>query len=103
MDSEWSVVWSIRAKITYFIVMDYLTAYWSKREVLQFMNRVEMVIKALKKNPRMYVASKHNKNIRKAFVDKNNSFFYSVNTYQKRLTLLTFYDNRQDPGKFKIV
>lgn len=102
MDTEWSIVWSKRAKETYFVVLDYLTECWSKREVLQFMNRVEMIIIAVEKNPLIFVASKHNKKIRKAFIDKNNSFFYFVDSYQKRLTILTFYDNRQDPGKFKI-
>jgi len=102
MDSEWSIVWSLRARKTYFIVLNYLTEYWSKREVLQFMERVKMVIGAIKRNPRMYVASAHNGNLRKAFVDKNNSFFYSFDPYKKRLVILTFYDNRQDPSKFKV-
>lgn len=102
MDTEWTIVWSKRAKETYFIVLDYLTENWSKREVLQFMNRVEIVLEAIKKNPRMFVTSFHKSNLRKAYVDKNNSFFYSIDPYKKSLVILTFYDNRQDPDKFKL-
>jgi len=100
MDSNWDIVWSRRAKATYFIVLDYLSENWSKKEVLQFMNRAEIVIGAIQRNPCLFVASAHNSNIRKAIVDKNNSFFYSIDSYRKRLIILTFYDNRQDPAKF---
>jgi hypothetical protein len=31
----------------------------------------------------------------------NNSLFYLINPYQTLITILTFYDNRQDPHKFK--
>jgi len=102
MDSSWDIVWSRRAKETYFIVLDYLSENWSKKEVLQFMNRTEVVMHALQRNPRLYLASSYNHNIRKAFVDKNNSFFYSIDSYRKRLIILTFYDNRQDPSKLKL-
>ncbi len=102
MDTNYGIVWSKRAKETYFVVLDYLAEYWSKREVFQFMNRVELVLKSLEKNPRMFAGSGMNKNIRKAYIDKNNSMFYSIDTYQERMIILTFFDNRQDPEKFKV-
>jgi hypothetical protein len=67
------------------------------------MNRVELVLKALEKNPRMFVGSLKNKRVRKAFIDKNNSMFYSIDIYQNRLIILTFFDNRQDPKNFKVL
>jgi len=103
MDSEWTIFWAKRAKISYFMVLDYLSENWSKKEVLQFVNRVDVVLKAIEKNPQMYVSSSKNQNVRRAIVDKNNSLFYSINTDQKRLIVLTFYDNRQDPKKFKVI
>jgi len=103
MDSEWTIFWSKMAKISYFVVLDYLLENWSKKEVLQFTNRVDVILKAIKKNPYMFVGSSNNKKIRKAIVDKNNSFFYSINKDHKRLIVLTFYDNRQDPKKFIVI
>ena len=101
MDSEWTIFWTKRAKDTYSIVLDYLVEFWTKKELFQFVNRVELVLKAIEKNPKMFIHTSANKNIRKAFVDKNNSLFYSIDTYRKRLIILTFYDNRQAPEKYK--
>ena len=39
MDSESTVIWTKRAKETYFMVLDYLIENWSNREAMQFMNR----------------------------------------------------------------
>lgn len=103
MDTDWTVVWSQQARGTYFLVLDYLNEYWSKRELHQFMHRVEIAIHAIKRNPELFAASSHNRKLRKAFVDKNNSFFYSIDFYKRRLLILTFYDNRQDPDKYKII
>jgi hypothetical protein len=66
------------------------------------MSRLELVLKAIQRNPRLFTASMINKKVRKAFIDRNNSLFYSINVYRKQIILLTFYDNRQDPRKFKI-
>lgn len=103
MATDWTVVWSPRARETYFVVLDYLNENWSKRELHQFMKRVELTILAIKRNPELFIASRQQNKIRKAFVDKNNCFFYSIDAYKQQLIILTFYDNRQDPKKFKLV
>lgn len=102
MDSELKIIWTKRAKTTYFIVLDYLIDNWSKKEIIQFMNRVDLVVKAIRRNPEMFPASSKNKLIRRAMVDKNNSFFYSADLYKNRLIILTFYDHRQNPEAYKI-
>ena len=91
------VIWSAKARITYFNVMDYLQENWTKKEMLQFSNRTEIVIRALKKNPGIFVCSNKHRNIRKAIIDKNNSLFYQVDKKNQKIYLLTFFDNRQDP------
>jgi hypothetical protein len=96
------IIWSARAKITFFKVLDYLETSWTKREILQFNERTEIVIQAIKKNPGIFPVSLKHKEIRKAIVDKNNSFFYKVDNYNKKIYLLTFFDNRQNPENLKI-
>jgi len=49
----------------------------------------------------MFIASGKQKNIRKAIIDKNNSLFYQVDKKNRRIYLLTFFDNRQNPKKLK--
>jgi len=102
MDSEWNVMWTKRAQGNYFSILDYLSENWTQKEINQFINRVELVIKTIRRNPHLFNASTVNKKVRKAFIDKNNSLFYSLNTYERKIVLLTLYDNRQDPKKFTV-
>jgi len=95
------VIWSARAKITFFNVLDYLDKNWTKREILQFNERTEIIIRAICKNPGIFPVSNKHMKIRKAIVDKNNSFFYTVDNYNKKIYLLTFFDNRQNPRNLK--
>lgn len=103
MVSEMEVIWSAKAKKTYFKVLDYLYQYWSKKELIQFSKRTEIVIRAISRNPLIFPPSVKYPEIRKAIVDKNNSFYYSIDTHSNKIYLLTFYDNRQDPEKLTLV
>jgi hypothetical protein len=77
MDSDMEVIWSAKAKITFFKVLDYLNENWTKKELLQFNQRTHITISAIRKNPNIFPASSSNKKIRKAIIDKNNSLFYN--------------------------
>ncbi|MDP2112590.1 MAG: hypothetical protein Q8K69_00880 [Bacteroidota bacterium] len=96
------VIWSAKAKITFFSVIDYLNENWSKKEMIQFNHRTQITINAIVKNPGIFSISATNKEIRRAVVDKNNSFFYRIDTYNQKIHLLTFFDSRQDPKKLKL-
>lgn len=95
------VIWSARARITFLNVLDYLDKNWIKREILQFNERTEIIIRAIRKNPGIFPVSNKQRKIRKAIVDKNNSFFYSVDNYNKKIYLLTLFYNRQNPTNLK--
>ncbi len=96
------VIWSERARITYYKVLDYLEENWYRHEIIQFINRTEVVINAIKKNPGIYTYAVKNKNIRRAIIDKHNSFYYQVDQKKKKIYILTFFDNRQNPKRWKI-
>ena len=87
------VIWSAKAKITFFNVLDYLDKNWIRKEIQQFNLRIELVLKSIIKNPGIFPVSLKHKNIRRAIEDKNNSFFYQVDNYNKKIYLLTFFDN----------
>jgi hypothetical protein len=99
MVSDMEVFWSAQAKITYFRILDYLNEHWSKKEIIQFSRKTDIIIQAIRRNPEIYPVTFKHKEIRKAIVDKNNSFYYKADKLQNRIYLLTFYDNRQDPEK----
>lgn len=94
------VIWTARAKISYFKVLDYLHENWTKKEMLRFIGKTEMVIDAIKRNPGIFQQSEVLKGVRKAHIDKNNSFFYQVE--KNKIYLLTFFDNRQNPDNLKL-
>ena len=96
------IIWSAKARITFFMVLDYLEKNWSKTEITQFNNKTEIVIQAIQKNPDIFVCSSKHNNIRRAIIDKNNSFFYHVDKNNRKIYLLTFFDNRQNPESLKL-
>jgi len=49
----------------------------------------------------MFKTSEKKKNIRKGFVTKHTSLYYRVKPRKKSIELLAFWDNRQNPKKFK--
>jgi len=99
MDSDMEIIWSAKAKITFFSVINYLNENWTKKEIIQFNQRTQITINAILKNPHLFPSSAKNKDIRKAIVDKNNSFYYKIDSYHQKIHLLTFFDCRQDPKK----
>lgn len=96
------VIWSAKAKTTFYLVLDYLDKNWSGKEVESFYNRTQIVLKSVSNYPELFPASTKNKKIRKAIVDKNNTFYYKIDTYHRKIHVLTFYDSRQDPKKLKL-
>lgn len=87
MDSDiMTIVWSAKAKITFLNVLDYLNENWTKKEIIQFNQRTQITINAIRKNPNIFPASIKSKEIRKAIIDKNNSFYYKIDLYQQEFT-----------------
>jgi plasmid stabilization system protein ParE len=95
------IIWSAKARITFFMVLDYLEKNWTKTEIIQFNRKTELVIQAIQKNPGIFVSSAKHKNIRRAIIDKNNSLYYQVDKKTRKIYLLTFFDNRQNPESLK--
>jgi hypothetical protein len=80
-----------------------LSENWTKKEIIQFNQRTQITINAILKNPNLFPSSAKNRDIRKAIVDKNNSFYYKIDSYHQKIHLLTFFDCRQDPKKLNLL
>ena len=96
------VIWTAKARITYFNVIDYLSRNWTLKEIKQFELRTQKIINIIKKHPKIFPASFSHDEIRKAHIDKNNSFFYKIEPYKSRIFILTFFDNRQNPRNIEM-
>ena len=97
------VIWSAKAKITFYAVIEYLNANWTKKEMIQFNQRTHLTIIAIRKNPQLFPSSAKNIEVRRAIVDKNNSFYYKIDDNNQKIYLLTFFDSRQDPEKLNTI
>ncbi len=93
------ISWTPTARKTYFKVLDHLAEEWTKREVKIFINEVESLLEQIKTNPEMFQASRKKKNVRKGIITKHNTLYYRIKPRKKELELITFWDNRQEPGK----
>ena len=97
MDSDGEIIWTARAKITFYNVLNYLDENWTRKELDQFYQRTQLTLNAIRKNPSIFPVSARHKEIRKAFIDKNNVIFYKTDFQGKTIYLLTFFDSRQNP------
>jgi len=95
------VLWTPTARTTYLEIIEYFEENWSNREILRFNSKVEKTIKQIEKNPRLFVASKHDENIRRGFVVKQISLIYRIVPEKNQIHLIAFWDNRRNPKNLK--
>lgn len=90
------ISWTLTARKTYFGVLDYLEGEWTNKEVQDFVNEVERILRQIIDDPHMFEASRKKKNVKKGFVTKYYTLYYRIKPRKKELELITFWDNRQD-------
>jgi plasmid stabilization system protein ParE len=95
----YTIIWSPKARITYYQIMEYLLEKWTFKELDTFISRTEEVIAHIYNNPLLYPYSKES-DTHKCVLVKQISLFYRVKT--NTVELLIFWDNRQDPAKIRL-
>ena len=56
----------------------------------------------IKKNPKIFVSSQINKNIRRGLIAPQTSIIYLILPDKNEIEIITFWDNRKNPTDFKI-
>ncbi len=97
----YEIIWSDEAKKTYQGIIDYLEKEWSEKEVSNFVFRVHNKLILLGVQPAIGRVHKKKYKIHKTLVHKNISLVYHIRQLRKEIVLLSFWDNRQDPAKFR--
>ncbi len=72
------ILWTPTARITYLKIINYLEENWTSKEILRFNHKVETTIKQIQKNPRLFIASERDKNIRRGFITIQISLIYRI-------------------------
>lgn len=97
----YQIVWTKEAKRSFFSILEYLEKEWTEREIRNFVERVDGKLDLLQFSPAIGMVYKRKYKIYRTLLTKQTSLVYFVRPIKKEIVLLSFWDNRQDPKKFK--
>ncbi|MFT5778064.1 MAG: plasmid stabilization system protein ParE [Crocinitomicaceae bacterium] len=95
-------LWSKEADETLDEIYDSIERRFTAKEVDSFALMVHETIRVIENHPKSFPAfsSKRMKTVRKAVIHPHSTLFYRIDS-KTQITLITFWDNRQDPSKIK--
>ena len=77
------------------IVIEYLAAEWTFREILQLEENINQVTNQISLFPHLYPKSETSNNLHKAILDKNNYLVYRVNYKKSSIEIINFRGTKQ--------
>ncbi|MEO5570555.1 MAG: type II toxin-antitoxin system RelE/ParE family toxin [Bacteroidia bacterium] len=93
-----NIVWTEKARAGYIGIIEYLLEKWSTKEANKFHEKTIKALRHISEFPEIFTLS-HKKNIRKYLIVRQITVYYKV--FPKKIVLITFWDNRQNPSKLK--
>lgn len=94
------VIWAPNAHKSFDLIVSYIEAEWTEREVENFISSVFTKIESLERNPRLGAPLK--KNIRRTVINKRMTLNYRHYPRKKEIKLLSFWNTYQDPERQKL-
>lgn len=89
-----SVIWTDYAIETFDLTLDFINENWGEKITQRFVRKTEKTIQHISYFPYSFRSSLQ-RTVRKAVISKQTSLFYEV--HSTHITLLYFWDNRQQP------
>ena len=96
--STYVVEWAPLAQAGYTEILEYLKSNWPINVLASFVERTEVVIDFIGKNPLQYQHFEE-RNIHRCVVVKQISLFYRIKG--DKIEILAFWDNRRKPAKIR--
>jgi len=96
-----NVNWTHQAVKSFNKNIEWLEKHWTIKEIENFINDTEIIIKKIAQNPAIFAQSEKKKTIRKGSINKIVSIFYRIHPKKKSIDILLFWDNRQNPDNLK--
>ena len=90
------IIWAKEAENTFDAVISYLEENCAKKDIVKFIEETERTLSILQQNPFLFRGSEK-ENIFEVLIGKQNLLLYQINTKQKRVELLSFWNARQNP------
>ncbi|MAM28674.1 MAG: hypothetical protein CMC13_06585 [Flavobacteriaceae bacterium] len=98
MQSGYKILWTDHALSELNKTIQYLEENWTDKELGNLSLELEHTVELISKTLEIFQASK--RNTRRAIVAKYNSLYYRIN--DDSIEIISFFSNRQDPGKIKL-
>lgn len=96
------IFWSDEAVRSYEKNLRYLEDNWTDREISIFIKRTASIIQRISEYPEMYMRSPKSRSIRRAVINRYIVLFYKYHKTGKVVELVTFWHQKQNPGKLKL-
>lgn len=96
------IVWTDEAEQTFESIIAYIRKWFTEKEVDNFVVGTYDVIAVITTHPKLFPISKIRKfrSTRKAVIHPHSTLFYRI-TNNKQITLVAFWDNRQNLKRLK--
>lgn len=95
------IYWTDLAQQSFDKIISYLQSNWTEKEITKFIAQTTTMLSNLRQHPEMGRASERRKNTRIVILNKHTKMVYNVKARQKTITILLFWNFKQDPSKFK--
>ena len=99
MKSGYKIHWTTHALDELNQTIRYLEENFSDKEIQKLAQKIEHIAKLISQNPGLFPKS-DKKNVHKVVILKFNTLYYRVKS--DCIEILSFFSNRQSPGKRKI-
>jgi len=96
-----TIFWTNRAENDLAQTLQYLRDNFTDREISRLSENIESTLRIISKYPEIFPASTKRKNIRRVVILRFNTMYYRVR--ENKIEILSFFSNRQDPRKNKIL
>jgi len=95
----YKIIASPLANTSFLNNIEYLETYWTEKEVVAFIKKVEDVITILKVTPKTFKKWHLDPKIHQIEIVKQITLYYEINA--SNVELLVFFNNHQDPYTLK--
>lgn len=100
MKIGYELVWTDNAVTDLQYILDYLTVKWTKKEVQNFVRKLDKRLELIVIFPEIFPKTTKRKNVRRSVLTKQTTLYYEVG--KKEITILSLFDTRQNLTKLKI-
>jgi len=100
MKNGYRILWTDFTLLELERTIKYIEENWTEKELRILASKLEEMLSLLSQNPNLFQVSDIKKDIRRVVVMNHNTLYYRI--VKDHVEIISFFSNRQNPGKRKI-